>query len=291
MSVVYILGAVAVLSRYSDVIYTSYAARYYRVSVVSLGRALYDIAQSGGLNCCTGTAHCKALSALYENYIHPAHDGMALLGDMLIGTLSTAFRNIDEHRMPIDHMTSNGEIPPPLLGHFPLNVTKCFMQYRDELPHNIPASLLPTWYLPVVGSSGFMFLAYESSPYHLKPGLVSDTVGSVLRVSISTFVRGSCSDGLTHVVVNYLGSYQNRSAVSITCISGCACDPVRFDSTISMQASITLVKEVPIKLGGSKCLLEFKTLKGITGSRFKLIGLSVRARACNVAGLPTVQDE
>ena len=234
-------------------IVTNLAAAHYgaaSLSYTNLVTALMESSARGNLT------ECEVFATVFKDHIHPSYRGHLLLADLLVNYLDGAlehFGNIhnskqqqeEEEVTAADSGESSSSIarlgretPDERGGVTPMDpqsvsvpLMRCFgpmvqavtpLHEEDVASHGLQTSSV----IDVVKAEGWAYVEVDENK--TKPGWISTTPGSILRMSIDTNF-GSLVDP-HFITLAVLASYQHMGQAEVTCVSGCKCQKSKIDA-------------------------------------------------------------
>ncbi len=134
--------------------------------------------------------------------------------------------------------------------------------------------------LKVLDKTGWEFIEYQMHGVEkkFKPGWVSTTPGSVLRMQVDTSFAGVDATTNSSLIVLFLTSYEHMGQAELRCTKNCACEGGKMDGHRGTEQRISVAhpQTFPVTQH-DQCVLELSVLPETNSGehKFKMIMLSV----------------
>ncbi|GLI65991.1 hypothetical protein VaNZ11_009684 [Volvox africanus] len=236
-------------------------SQYYDVQYLSLRTAMYRLAVHKGLE------GFRWEDAFVDH--HPGDHGHKIMADLAVNLIQRVTLGLlMEPYSAADMEAANEPLPPPM--------------YEGNTAPSSPMCLVGDVFRQlVVLSEGFDYIN-EGTAIKPKPGFVSTQPGSRLQLRVDTdrSAVGSPPDGMVHVYLHHLRSYEHMGIAAISCISGCSCPAVEVNAHITEKVSQLYMARLVISQS-KDCIVEVKVSSSTSSGehKFKVSGLVVAERA------------
>ncbi|MEW5300373.1 MAG: hypothetical protein WDW36_003309 [Sanguina aurantia] len=192
---------------------------------------------------------------MIHDMIHPGVNGHRVMGELAIWLIQqTAIDLLSRPYSTADEEQAAEPMPDPMMA-------------GNEVP-TTPLCFATDLFTPlVVSSHGFLYTD-EGSPGNPKKGYVATAVGAELRFNVSTS-RDGVPGSKVSVHVSYLASYQHMGVASITCVSGCECEPTELDAHITELVSQTYLHPL-LATQSEDCLVSVMVVERTSSGEHKV---------------------
>ncbi|KAK9829365.1 hypothetical protein WJX72_005430 [[Myrmecia] bisecta] len=207
--------------------------KYYGVPAVSFRNAFYHLimTQQEGYR----------PDQVYQDVIHPTALGHSYLAQITVDYL----KQVLELLSVLPAASSQPQAPPLPPPLFPNNwPTKTFCKRGDSFKAIVKSAEGWTW------RDGW------------KPGYETTTPGAVLKLAATLPIQGTDDPARTaqklQVGVGYLESYENMGVATITCESGCYCEPWELDAMHEQRTSVEVFRKFQLHVpthGSVECIV------------------------------------
>ena len=263
----------------------SEVARYYEVQALSNRACCYHLMRKGvhgfkvdrpslinscwpGWNTSNGTKPDDPRlyrTHFYADWRHPnGYTGARVLGEMAGLLLLNAAASLKSRPVESNEISSlNMTLPPPLYpNNHEYDGKSCFL-WQDII--NMTLS-----------SAGW---TWHTEKGRKKWGWQTEQAGAVLEILVPAALPFSeKTQRNVTVKVNYIRSFRHMGRASVTCVSGCQCDPIEIDALDKLMSTQTDAKPIQVT-PSSECLLRITSLNATSdqdgGRRFKVNGVIV----------------
>ena len=198
---------------------TDLSAHHYGLASVSYPKLLKSLLGSSKRGNLT---ECGVLAAVLKDMVHPTKLGHLLLADILVLYLAKAQKYYQDNKVHLRHQGLTRQRVSPLFPQSALvpRMTcygvAAFLIRRQGPDIDETASS----HLPVSNfSDGWEFVEMEHGKY--KPGWISNTSGSVLRITVD--VENSSPGVRQTIGLSFLISYEHMGTANLSCVQGCQC--------------------------------------------------------------------
>ncbi|GAX84039.1 hypothetical protein CEUSTIGMA_g11463.t1 [Chlamydomonas eustigma] len=313
---------------------TDLVASHYGMTSLSYGPVLRSIVDRQQQGSTTGRAsralqesrqmsECQVFTSLFLDQIHPTLVGELLLADLLVNYLAGAMAHFTlqndeatatrtQSHGAVQEVTSSQvfssqqarELPLPLhAASLYIPVMRCFGTNGDH--SNSPEGFHPSETLKVIKSDGWQLVREENGKF--KPGWVSTTPGSVLRISMTSqlsHVHGISSTWQQQeellIGITFLKSYEHMGVAEVSCMSGCKCANYTYDGHEPLHHhSIPFTVDTPGALlpHALKCIVQVMVSSSTLSGEYKVkvtqaslkTWLNISSSSAPVAQLAAVQ--
>ncbi|KAG2493912.1 hypothetical protein HYH03_007848 [Edaphochlamys debaryana] len=236
-------------------------AHYYDVQYLSLRTATYRLA-----------AHLRQPGFRWEDEFvdqHPGDHGHKIMADLAVHLIQRTALGLLFEPLDLEELVSTVEsLPPPMYpGNVPPDRTTC----------SVGDAFKPL----VVLAEGFEYIN-EGTAEKPKPGYVTTTPGSRLRIKVDTDRSGIGSDpnGIVNVYIHHLRSYQHMGCASIECVSGCLCIPIGVNAKSQETWSQVYLSRLSVTQS-KECIVQVTVVNHTYSGehKFKVTGVVVAERA------------
>ncbi|GIL63834.1 hypothetical protein Vafri_17825 [Volvox africanus] len=243
-------------------------SQYYDVQYLSMRTAMYRLA-----------VHKQELGFLWEDMFvdhHPGDHGHKIMADLAVHLIQqVALGLLLEPYGREEEEVVWEALPAPMYD-------------GNSAPNSVMCSVAASFRQLVVLSEGFDYIN-EGTAIKPKPGYVATQPGSRLQLRVNTdrSAVGSPPDGMVHVYLHHLRSYEHMGMASISCVSGCSCQEVAVDALIQDRVSQVYLAGLTATQSPD-CIIQVKVLEQTNSGehKFKVSGVVVAEVAGKLNGLP-----
>ncbi|EFN53595.1 expressed protein [Chlorella variabilis] len=257
-------------------------AQYYHTPWLATRSLVWDYLQETALDPKSRTGEMVGMWATTDDGDHPSDTGHGWLADLVIYWMQQVMDDLVRHPLEAeDEEEAQAPLSLPMyIGNFESKSNTCLMgtMMKDLVTAADPAF---KW-------------VNEGTAKKPKWGYVSTQPGSSLEITLSTNVLEGQEAGYNvSLGVGHLKSYEHMGWWEMTCVEGCACDPLtRNGHHVTPEKQSQLFHAMALVSASDTCRLRFTVLDETESGehKFKLLGLVISEAADMVVNTEPEED-